>query len=101
MNLKANDTVYILAGKDKGKTGKLIKVFPKSNRIVVEGINIVKKHIKKTGKAMQAGIVEFPATFNISKAMLVCPECKKPSRTASIKDGKLKKRVCKKCKAQF
>lgn len=98
MKLHTNDTVQIITGKDKGKKGKIIKSFPKSARVVVEKVNIRTKHIKKTQN--QAGeIVKYEADIDASNAMLICPNCSKPTRVGySIdKDGK-KNRVCKKCK---
>ena len=100
MKLKTNDQVQIIAGKDKGKKGKIIKSFPRTNKIVVEKVNIRTKHIKKTHQ--KAGeIVKFEAPIDVSNAMLVCPNCSKPSRVGYQKGKDDKKtRICKKCKEQ-
>ncbi|MDX9970661.1 MAG: 50S ribosomal protein L24 [Candidatus Gracilibacteria bacterium] len=98
MKLQTNDTVQIITGKDKGKKGKVIKAFPKTERIVVEKVNIRTKHIKKS-QGRSGEIVKYEADIDASNAMLVCPNCSKPTRTGYNidKDGK-KNRVCKKCK---
>ncbi len=89
--LRTGDTVLVIAGKDRGKTGKIKKILYKKNRVIVENINIRKKHIKGQG------IVEFEAPIHISNVMLVCPNCKKPTKIAiKLENGK-KFRVCKKC----
>ena len=105
MNIKKNDKVKILAGKDKGKTGKVLQVFPDDNRVSVEGINILIKHLRprKQGEAGQR--VEFPAPLNISNLMLICPKCGKATKVeheiSQGVDGKKDKkfRKCKKCKS--
>lgn len=100
MRIKSGDTVLIISGKDRKKTGKVIEVFPKNNRITVEGINIIKKHVrpKRTGEKGQR--VEVPRPLNISDVKLICPKCKKAARVGYklIQKGKEKKvRICKKC----
>jgi large subunit ribosomal protein L24 len=97
--IRRGDTVLVTSGRNKGQQGKVrINVLSK-DRIVVEGVNIVKKHIKR-GRARQAGIVEVEAPFHISNAMLVCPSCKQPTRVG-IREGADGKnaRYCKKCDA--
>jgi len=101
MKIKTGDTVLLIAGKDKNKKGKVIQVFPKNNKIIVDGLNIVKKHVrpKKSGEKGQK--VEVPRPFNASNVKIICPGCKKATRVGfnMIKKGKEKKvRVCKKCK---
>ena len=102
IHVKKDDTVVILSGKEKGKQGKVLAVSPKEKKIIVEGLNMVTKHVKprRTGEA--GGIVEAEGAMYASKAMLVCPKCGKPTRLAHavLEDG-TKKRVCKKCKATF
>ena len=71
MKIRKNDTIEILQGKDKGKTGQVEKVFPKKNKILVAGINIVKKHVKPTKKMPQGGLVDWPLPFDISNAILI------------------------------
>jgi len=101
MKIKTGDTVYILSGKDKGKQGKVIKTLPKKNKLVVEGVNIAKKHVKKQGKTMQAGIIEFSAPLFLAKAMFVCQNCQKRTRIKFNKlDNGKKVRICKQCGAE-
>ncbi len=97
MKLKIGDEVKILAGKNKGKTGKVVKIFRNSNKITVEKVNIITKHIKKT--AQRAGEkIKYEAPFQASNAILVCPKCKKTTRIGHKKLEKGKKqRICKKC----
>lgn len=97
--IRRGDTVLVTSGRNKGQQGKVrINVIEK-DRIVVEGVNIVKKHIKQ-GRARQAGIVEVEAAFHVSNVMLVCPSCKLPTRVGVREgaDGK-NARYCKKCDA--
>ena len=96
MNFKTGDKVVVIAGKDKGKEGKIIKVLRKENRVVVEGVNIVKKHLK--GNGQQAGsISEVESAIHASNVMIIDPKTKKPTRIghSTNKDGK-KIRVSKK-----
>ncbi len=96
--IKREDFVYIIAGKDKGRKGKVLQVIPKKQRVIVEGVNIVKKHQKPT-QTTQGGIIEKPAPIHVSNVMLVCPKCGKPTRVGFtfLEDG-TKVRMCKKCK---
>ena len=97
-NIKKNDTVLVLTGKDKGKKGKVLRVIPKKDAVVVEKVNVAKKHQKPT-RDFQGGIVEKPLPLKQSKVMLLCPRCNKPTRagTKSLDDGS-RVRACKKCK---
>lgn len=99
MRIRKNDLVTILAGRDKGKKGKVLLVFPEKNRAIVEGINFVKKHQKQKGPEQQGGIIQKEASINISNLMLICPQCNKTTRVgySILKDGS-KARICKKCK---
>lgn len=98
MKIKRNDNVMILAGKDKGKTGIVEKVFPEAGRFVVKGIALAKKHIKPSKKNPQGGIIDINLSINSSNALVVCPSCGKPTKIAySILNDK-KIRICKKCK---
>lgn len=97
MKLKIGDEVQVLAGKNKGKKGKITRLLHVSNKVVVEKVNIITKHIKKT--AQKAGEkITYEAPIHSSNAMIVCPHCGKPTRVAhkTLRDGK-KQRVCKKC----
>lgn len=101
LKVKKGDTVKMLAGKDKGKTGKVIKVDPKKSKIVVEGVNKRKKSVRPKKQGEKGQLVEFNAYFDISNAMIVCPKCGKPSRTGKKKNGDKNTRICKKCKSEF
>ena len=97
LNVKKGDTVKVIAGKDKGKEGEVIRALPEKGRVVVEKVNIVKKAQRPTQANPQGGIVTKEAAIASCKVMLVCPSCKKPTRIAhKIEDGK-SKRVCKHC----
>jgi large subunit ribosomal protein L24 len=101
--IKKGDKVKILAGKDRGKTGKVLQIFVSENRASVEGLNLLIKHMRPRKKGEQGQRIEFPAPLNISNLMIVCPKCGKASRTGakivSSEQGRKKKyRVCKKCK---
>lgn len=97
MFLKKDDSVIVLSGKDKGKQGKILRAFPKSNKAIVEGINKVKRHTKPSLKAPQGGILPKELPLDVSKLMVICPNCNKPTRIAhKALDGK-NARVCKKC----
>ena len=95
IHVKTGDTVKIISGKDKNKTGKVVAVSPKEGKIIVEGCKMVKKHTKPKMAGQQGGIIEGEAAFYACKAMLVCPKCKKATRLGhKVVDGK-KMRVCK------
>lgn len=97
-HLKKNDKVKIIAGKDKGKIGKVIKLEKKTNRVLVENINIIKKHTKPSAQNRQGGILESEAPIHLSNVMLMCNKCMTPVRCKIkvLEDGK-NERVCKKC----
>ncbi len=98
LHVKKGDTVIITAGKDKGKKGKVLSASPKEDRVVVEGVNMVKRHTKPTQKVMQGGIIEKASPVHCSNVMLVCSRCGKPSRTGMkvLENGQIV-RMCKKC----
>lgn len=97
-HVKKDDKVKIIAGKDKGKIGKVLKVFNKKNRVLVENINIVKRHTKPSAQNRQGGIVETEAPIHWTNVMLMCNKCMSPSRIRMrrLEDGN-KVRVCTKC----
>ena len=99
MKIRKNDTVEIMAGKDKGKRGKVRFAHPKDERLLVEGVNFVKRHARATGQARQAGIIEREEPIHVSDVMLVCSKCGRPSRVGyrTLADGK-KVRMCHSCK---
>ena len=94
--VRKNDTVQVLAGRDRGKQGKVTRVLTKEDRAVVEGINIRKRHTKPRSATEQGGIVEFPAPLHVSNLGVVCPKCGKATRVGfrTLEDG-TKVRVCK------
>jgi large subunit ribosomal protein L24 len=94
--IKKEDTVMIIAGKDKGKRGRILKVLRDKDRVVVEGANIVKKAMKRRNQQDRGGIVEVEAAIHSSNVMIVCKKCG-PTRIGYKLDGKTKTRVCKKC----
>lgn len=96
LRIKINDNVTILSGKDKGKTGKVEKVNAVKGSVLVENINISKKHVKPRNQ-QAGGIISINKPLNISKVQLVCPSCKKPTKIGYEGEGKGKQRVCKKC----
>ena len=98
MNVKTGDTVIVLSGKDKGKTGKISKVFPEKGKVVVDGVNVVTKHLKPTQMNPQCRVVNKPVPLYSSKVMLFCEKCSKPTRVAKkLLDDEKKKKICKHC----
>jgi large subunit ribosomal protein L24 len=98
MSIRTGDEVVVLAGKDKGKRGNVTKVFPVTNRVIVDGVNMVKRHLRRQPGSLQAGIIDKPAPLHRANVMLVCPNCGKPSREArTILPNGTHARVCKKC----
>ncbi len=99
--IKKDDKVKIITGKDRGKTGVIEVVLTKEKKVKIEGINVVKKHLKpkKNGEKGQLTSISLP--IDISKVQLICPKCGKPTRVGKIMDGDKKFRICKKCKAKF
>ncbi len=99
LDIKKNDTVTLISGDEKGKSGRVIAVYPKESRVVVERLNIIKKHMKPNKQYQQGGIIEREAPVHRSNVMLLCPKCNKPTRIESriLGDGG-KVRVCKKCR---
>ena len=101
MNVKKGDTVVVLSGKDKGKKGKVLGTVPSENKVVVEGINMVKCHLKPRRQGEEGGIVSREAALYASKVQVVCAKCGKGTRVAhKIENGK-KTRVCKHCGAEL
>ncbi|NLW22803.1 MAG: 50S ribosomal protein L24 [Tissierellia bacterium] len=98
MHVKRGDTVIVISGKDKGKKGKILKVLPKENKVIVEGINMVTKHMKARGPNQPGGIIRTEGAIYASKVMYYCEKDKKGVRVGRklLEDGK-KVRVCKKC----
>ena len=99
MKIRKNDTIQVMAGKDKGKRGKVRFAYPKKNRVLVEGINFIKKHSRARGQVRQAGIIDLEAPINVSNVMLLCGKCNRPTRVGFtfLEDGR-KVRICRKCR---
>jgi large subunit ribosomal protein L24 len=99
MQIRKNDTVLVVVGKDKGTKGKVRFAYPKKERLLVDGVNFIKKHTKAKKGARQAGIIEQEAPINVSNVMLLCSKCNHPVRIGfrSLEDGK-KVRVCRSCR---
>lgn len=99
MRIKKNDMVKVIAGNARGMEGKVLKVFPDTNRIIVEKVNLIKRHTRQTGQGQQGGIIEKEASIDVSNVVLVCPKCNRPTRTGMTRlaDGR-KVRQCKKCR---
>ncbi|WP_029451401.1 50S ribosomal protein L24 [Clostridium algidicarnis] len=102
VHVRKSDTVMVISGKDKGKTGEVIAVTPKSSKVLVRGVNIVSKHKKPSKENMQGGIVREEIAIHSSKVMLYCKKCKSVTRISNklLEDG-TKVRVCKKCEETF
>ena len=98
MRIKKNDQVRVISGKNKGKEGKILRRIPSKDLVVVEGVNVVSRHVKPSQKNPQAGIIKQEAPIYAAKVMLVCPQCGAATRVGSsfLESGK-KVRVCKKC----
>lgn len=97
MNIKTNDKVKVIAGKDRGKEGKVIQVFKKENKIVVEGVNLLKKHMRARKQGEKGQVIELPAPFDASNAKVICPKCGLAVRVSAKEEAETKKRACKKC----
>ena len=98
--IKAGDTVKVISGKDKGKQGKVLRINSDKGRIIVEGLNMVKKAIRKSKDNQQGGIIEIESTIHISKVKVICKKCG-PTRIGYTIENKTKKRICKKCGEQL
>lgn len=98
MKVRKNDTVLVVAGKDKGKKGKVRKAMPRDQKVIVEGVNMIKRHSRARRAARQAGIIELEAPIHVSNVMLICSKCNKPTRVCYrfLEDGR-KVRICCSC----
>ena len=99
LGIKKEDTVLVIAGREKGKKGRVLSVMPAKSSLIIEKINIIKRHMKPSRKYAQGGIIEKEAPVHMSNVILVCPKCNKSTRIANLlmENGK-KVRTCKKCK---
>jgi large subunit ribosomal protein L24 len=107
MKIHKNDTVMVIAGNSRGKSGKVLKMFRDEGRVIVEGVNIIKRHSKASQKNPQGGIVQKEAPISAANVMVICPKCSKPSRvgrkpvTDSATERKQMMRVCRNCEEMF
>jgi large subunit ribosomal protein L24 len=97
MKIKKGDNVLITAGKDRGRTGKVFKSLPKERSLLIEGINLRKKHARPKKSGEKGQIIEIPASLNISNVKIICPKCGKAARVGYKIEGEKKQRICKKC----
>ncbi len=100
VRIKTGDTVEVISGNQKGERGEVLRVLPKESRIVIQGINLRKKHqrqIQAGGRTMTPGIIQFEASIHISNVMLVCPNCGEATRVAVTRDDGVRRRICKQC----
>jgi len=98
LGIKKNDTVMLISGDEKGKSGRVLSILSSKDKILIESLNMIKRHMKPSKKYSQGGIIEKEAPVHLSKVMLVCPKCSKPTRIGNtmLENGK-KIRSCKKC----
>ncbi len=101
MKIRKGDTVKIISGKDKGKEGKVLKAIPKDNKIIIDNLNLAKKHRKPKKQGEKGEVIQIPKPIDVSNVMLVCPGCRQATRTGYkiLESGK--KRVCKKCQSEI
>lgn len=100
--LKKNDKVLILTGKDRSKTGQVLRVLPRENQVIVEGLNLATRHVRPRRQGEKGQRVQVPSPIDASNVKLICPKCKKPTRVKFQQDAKKKKvRICKICKASI
>jgi large subunit ribosomal protein L24 len=98
MKVKKGDNVLIIAGKDKGRTAKIIRSFPRDLKVLVEGINLKKKHVRPKKEGEKGQVVDIPAPLDISNVKIICPKCGKATRIGYKTEKDVKNRICKKCK---
>lgn len=99
MKIKKDDTVVVTAGKDRGKKGKVLQVLPEDERLVIEGVNKLYRHLKQRKGKEKGERIEFNAPISVSNVMFFCSKCNKPTRVGIKVQDKKKQRICKKCKA--
>ena len=100
MKLRTGDNVIMLTGKDRGKAAKVLRAFPNDYKVIVEGLNLVKKHQRPKKQGQKGEVVSKPRSIDISKVMLVCRHCGKPARMGIRHEDKKLVRICKKCKGE-
>ena len=97
INIKKNDTVMVISGKERGKSGRVFRVMPGEGKVLVEKLNIIKRHTRPSATNRQGGIIEKEAPIQTSNVMVICKKCNKPTRVSHSFEGDVKVRVCKKC----
>lgn len=98
MKLKKGDQIIVTSGKDKGRKGKIERILPKEERVLVPGVNMYKRHLKKRDEKRPSAIIDFPRSLPVGNVALICPKCGKPTRIGYIVVKKEKVRICRKCK---
>ena len=101
VHVKTGDTVMVINGKDRGKTGKVMQVSPSEGKVIVEKVNLVTKHVKPRQMGEPGGLIQAESALYADKVQLICPKCGKPTRVGHVIDNDKKLRVCKKCGAHF
>ena len=101
VHVKTGDTVMVINGKDRGKTGKVMQVSPSEGKVIVEKVNLVTKHVKPRQMGEPGGLITAESALYADKVQLICPKCGKPTRIGHFVEGDKKLRVCKKCGARF
>ncbi len=102
MKIKKGDRVRVLTGKDRGKSGEVMRAIPETGKVIVDGVNVVKKHQRATNATMQGGIIDKDMPIPVANVALICPSCGKPTRVGYKIDGDgTKIRVCKKCNGEM
>ena len=97
MRVKKGDNVVVISGKDKGKSGKVLRAIPSLEKVLVESVNVVKRHQKPRKQGEKGQISQMPSPIHVSNVMLICSKCSKPTRVGYRLEGESKSRVCKKC----
>ena len=101
VHVRTGDTVIVINGKDRGKTGKVMQVSPSEGKVIVEKVNVVSKHVKPRKMGEPGGILQAESALYADKVQLICPKCGKPTRVGHLVENDKKVRVCKKCGAHF
>lgn len=101
MKIHKGDTIKIITGKDSGKTGKVLKIIPKKNKILIEGLNLFKKHVRPKKQGEKGQTILVPRPINVSNAMILCASCGRAVKIGYRLEGGKKERICKKCKAKI
>ena len=99
MKIKKGDKVLIIGGKDRTKIGQVLKVLPKNNKLIIEGLNLVTRHIKPRKSGEKGQKLKIPSPIDVSNVKIICPKCKKPTRIGFQREKNKKVRICRKCSA--